>query len=213
MESTIFNGIYLVVDANTPLLSEKLEAALKGGINIVQLYNTHHPALPGLVNIINAICRLCHHYHVPVLVNNTWELIAQTELDGVHFDSIPENYAHIVQSPDRSFFIGLTCSNDLSLVKWAAVHQIDYISFCSMFPTVSAPTCTLVSFDSVRQAREMTTLPIFVAGGISLQNISRLSDLQIDGIALISGIMKSVDITETTKEYVSSLKKIILHAY
>jgi thiamine-phosphate pyrophosphorylase len=144
-----------------------------------------------------------------VLVDNAWELLEQTELDGVHFDSIPENYSYIVQSAGRPFYRGLTCTNDLSLVRWADTHQLDYISFCSLFPTVSAPTCTLVDFDSVRQARQLTSLPLFVAGGISLQNIHRLSGLPVDGIALISGIMAAADITGATKKYVSALNKII----
>ena len=208
----ISGGIYLIADAglDNKILLKKLDEALKSGVSVVQLYNTENE-LPGQVTDINFICNLCHQYHVPVLVNNNWALLSKTLLDGVYFDKIPANYNQIENTINKAFYKGITCSNDVSVIKWANDNQFDYISFCSMFPSTSADSCEIVSFETVKKARAITHIPIFVAGGINLNNINSLSGLPLDGIAVISGIMASSDIPTTTENYIAELNKITKH--
>lgn len=208
----ISGGIYLIADAelDKSILINKLTEALKSGVSIVQLYNTENKSRL-LMDTINTICNMCHQFHVPVLVNNDWNLLNGTLLDGVHFDKIPEDYEQIQKNINKDFFKGITCSNDLLVVKWATHHQFDYISFCSMFPSPSAGQCEIVSFNTVKKARTITDIPFFVAGGINLNNINRLSELPFNGIALISGIMSSADIPSSTKNYIHELHKITKH--
>ncbi|QNF32827.1 thiamine phosphate synthase [Adhaeribacter swui] len=202
----IFNGIYLIVDANLAegTLQNKLEQALKSGIHLVQLYNTENV----LESKIDFICVLCHAYQVPVLVNNNWPLLQTTLVDGVHFDGIPEDLAEIKQAVNKNFYKGITCSNDLAVVQWADENQFDYISFCSLFPSSTAGACEIVAFDTIQQARAITTLPLFAAGGIYLDNLNQLADLPLSGIAVVSGIMAAPDIAATTKKYVQELKNL-----
>ena len=77
----------------------------------------------------------------------------------------------------------------MDAVKWAAEHHVDYISFCSMFPSSSAATCEIVSYESVKKAAKIFDKPLFLAGGIYPGNIKQLKDLEYDGIAVISGII------------------------
>lgn len=208
----ISGGIYLIANAelDKSILINKLTEALKSGVSIVQLSNTENKSQL-LMDTINTICNMCHQIHVPVLVNDNWNLLNCTLLDGVHFDKIPEDYEQIQKNINKDFFKGITCSNDLSVVKWATHHQFDYISFCSMFPSPSANQCEIVSFNTVKKARTITDIPFFVAGGINLNNINRLSELPFNGIALISGIMSSADIPSSTKNYIHELHKIAKH--
>lgn len=208
----ITGGIYLIVDAELErnTLLDKLSEALKSGISVVQIYNTKNRS-SFLLETINAICTLCHEFTVPVLVNNDWQLLKETLLDGVHFDKIPEEYTHIKNNLNKNFLKGLTCSNNLEVIKWAANHHFDYISFCSMFPSRSAGSCEIVDFETVKKARALTNIPFFVAGGINLENISQLSELPLNGIAVISGIMASADISSSTKSYKNELDKLLNH--
>jgi thiamine-phosphate pyrophosphorylase len=205
----ISGGIYLVADAvfDFKLLKKKLGEALSSGIRIVQLYNTEKESSLSFSDI-NEICYLCHVYNVPVLVNNNWRLLNETLIDGVHFDAIPDNIQRIERDAGRQFYKGITINNDLSVVKWANNHQFDYISFCSMFESKTAETCEIVSFESVKKAREITNIPIFLAGGIYPDNINQLRELPFNGIAVISGIMASPDIPSATNNYITELNKI-----
>lgn len=199
-------GIYLVIDPSMEerVLFEKLEQVLKEEIAVVQLWDNW---LQGVQKerLIKKICDLCHSYQVPVFINNEWELVNSLPLDGVHFDSIPADYGKIKQRVLKDFKVGLTCNNDLSAVEWAEKNSLDYISFCSIFPSATSNSCELVSFETVEQAREITSMPIFLAGGIQLSNLTKLKGLDFDGIALVSGIMSSTNPAETTKQYLTQL--------
>ncbi len=205
----ITGGIYLIANAalEQELLLNKLNEALKSGVSIVQLYNTENESLVQSIDI-NLICSLCHQYKVPVLVNNNWSLLDRTLLDGVHFDKIPIDFEEIKNSINKNFLTGITCSNDLEIVKWANEQHFNYISFCSMFPSSTANSCELVAFETIKKAREITQIPFFVAGGINLTNINQLAALPVSGIAVISGIMGAIDIANTTQNYITELNKI-----
>jgi thiamine-phosphate pyrophosphorylase len=199
-------GIYLVIDPSMEerVLFEKLEQVLQEKIAIVQIWdNWPQGILKG--KLINKICDLAHNYQVPVFINNEWELLKSLPLDGVHFDTIPADYDKIKQRLSKDFKTGITCNNDLSIIKWAEENNLDYISFCSMFPSATSNSCELVSFQTVEQARKITSIPIFLAGGIQLSNIAKLKSLDFDGIALVSGIMSSINPAETTKQYLKLL--------
>lgn len=203
----ISGGIYLVVDPATgiDILLPQIKKAVEGGIEALQVWNNWNP---GQVKkeLITAICSIAHEKNIPVLINEEWQLLRITELDGVHFDSIPHDLQMIRQTLGRPIIAGLTCGNDMDIIRAAIKEQYDYISFCSMFPSESAGVCEIVSPETVRKARELTDMPIFLAGGINLDNIDTLTDTGMNGVALISAIMKSED----PKDSVLSFKKKLI---
>jgi thiamine-phosphate pyrophosphorylase len=77
-----------------------------------------------------------------------------------------------------------------------------------MFPTPSSPACEIVSLSTVKKARELTSMPIFVAGGITLLNIPELTDTGMDGVAVISGILKAADPQAAAADYKNIITKI-----
>jgi thiamine-phosphate pyrophosphorylase len=202
----INGGLYLVVDPalQLELILPKIKQAIAGGIDVLQVWN-NWSAGQNKQNIINAICNIAHASNIPVLINEEWQLLQTTQLDGVHFDNVPTEINAIRQAIAKPFIIGITCGNDLNRIKWANDNRLDYISFCSMFPSPSAGVCEIVKKETVIQARQLTPLPIFVAGGITLNNIEELEDISINGIALISGIMKADDAHATAKNFKEKL--------
>lgn len=188
-------------------LLEKLTGALEGnGIAAVQVWD-NFPASADNIDLINTICQICHRKEVPVFVNNRWQLLESSIADGVHFDEIPENLEEIKSSLDRNVQLGITCNNDLSIIKWADENNFDYVSFCSVFPSSTSNSCELVDFEVIRTARKLTSIPIFLSGGIRPENFERLQGLEFDGVAVVSGIMSSNDPTGATKEYYKLLLK------
>lgn len=207
----ITGGLYLVVDPfeGVEAVLPKVQKALTGGVNIVQIWNNFSPT-QNQEAFINAICAVAHQHKVPVLINNQWQLLLTTRLNGIHFDELPD-INHIRKVLDRPSIIGITCGNNLQRIHWANENNIDYISFCSMFPSSSAGVCEIVDRKTVLQARSMTNIPIFLAGGITLQNVNELSHCGADGVAVISGIMKAADPAASAQQFqlqLSSLKPI-----
>jgi len=206
--SRISGGVYLVIDPsmNEVELIEKLQQALEEGISAVQIWDNWAVSIDK-EKVIIRICNLCHAHQVPVLINNSWEMLHSLPLDGVHFDTIPENYDLIRRAIKKDFIIGLTCNNNLSDIEWAEMNQLNYISFCSVFPSTTSNSCDLVSFDTITKARKITSMPMFLAGGIQLNNIKELKGLDFDGIAIISGIMNSENPAQATQQYLKHLKE------
>jgi len=205
----ITGGLYLVVDPALGIdaLLPKVEQAIDGGIDVLQIWNnwSNHQ---NQQQIVAAICSLAHANDIPVIINEGWELVKDTALDGVHFDVIPSNLKYLRQTIGRPFICGITCGNDLTRVQWADENNMDYVSFCSMFTSPSAGVCEIVNKATVQHARQITSLPIFLAGGITLENINDLADTGMNGIALISAIMKADDPQTTSQAFKNKLKMI-----
>jgi thiamine-phosphate pyrophosphorylase len=202
----IESGLYLVVDPSMDqaMLFHKLQQVLEQKIAAVQIWD-HWDKKSNREFVIEKICEQCHAHHVPVMINNDWQLLNEFYLDGVHFDEIPNNLEEIKKNLGREFIAGITCNNDLSVVEWATQHKLNYISFCSVFPSSTSNSCDLVSFDTIRKARQITSLPIFLAGGIHLDNMNKLKELDFDGIAVISGIMNQDEPAQATIKYLAQL--------
>lgn len=196
------DALYLVVDPmpGPATTMPKIEAALEGGVDVIQLWNNWNPK-DSHETFVNALCERARQYQVPVLVNERWEWLRDLPLDGVHFDSIPENYHQIREVIKRPFLTGITCGNDLERIQWAVENNIDYISFCSVFPSSTANSCEIVRPDIIRQTRALTDMPIYVSGGVTCDNISTLLPLGINGVAIVSGIMSAEDPKAATRAF------------
>lgn len=200
-------GIYVVVDPKMEeeLLLRKLKAILTKEISAIQIWD-HFGSELEMASLIEKIHSLCEQSNTPLLINNHWKYAQDLGLNGVHFDEIPNEFEEIKSSLGRDVIYGLTCGNDLAKVQWAAENQIDYISFCSMFPSSSAGVCEIVSNETVRQAVEMFKNPIFLAGGIKLENLEELPKVDFYGVAVISDVMNADDPAKKIEEYYKILK-------
>ena len=203
-QKTITGGLYLVIDPcmKQKLLLDKLKRAIAGGIQVVQIWN-NWPAECNKLLFIKEIAGLCRPHQIPLLINEEWALLAQTnDLDGIHFDAVPSNISSIRETIDKPIITGITCSGNLEIVRWANAHGMDYISFCSMFPSPSAGSCDLVMPETVRMARTLTNLPVFVSGGITPENALALKQqIPFNGVAVISGLLSADNPTLQAQAY------------
>ncbi|MFP5042276.1 thiamine phosphate synthase [Parasediminibacterium sp. JCM 36343] len=204
---TIKQGLYLVIDPSMPLpiLVEKVAAALQGGVDIIQIWNYFKEGVDK-AEIIGSIVNLAHKNNVPVLINEDTSLLSL--VDGIHFDEIPPDFSRFKQSLGKHKIIGITCGNNFSKIEWAVENELDYISFCSVFPSKSVNTCDLVSRDIIQKTRAFTQMPIFLSGGIDLNNLPLLKDTGLDGIAVISGIMGTENPALSASAYKHALAQL-----
>ena len=207
-KKSIKAGIYLVVDPSMEELTllRKLQISLEKGIAAVQIWD-NFKNVTNVEGLVQKICTLCANHNTPVFINNRWEFLKTMDLDGIHFDEIPTQLEEIKKEINNEVLIGLTCGNNLDHVKWAADNQLDYISFCSMFPSPSAIDCEIVSQETVKKAAQIFDKPLFLAGGIAPENINQLDGLNYHGVAVISGIMNAAHPDEAINEYRKKLNK------
>ncbi|MEQ8553972.1 MAG: thiamine phosphate synthase [Cyclobacteriaceae bacterium] len=195
------SGLYLVVDPKMGMeyLESRVSAIVKGGISVIQVWD-HWDENQDKIAFITKLRSLAGD--VPVIINNDLGLALATNTDGVHFDQLDQ----VPDAIPEQLMIGVTLSDR---VDWESLNRrpVDYISFCSMFPSSSTDTCDLVDFQVVREAKEKFHGSVFASGGISLDNADQILDLGVSGIALISGLLKAKDPEKTTKAFVDKLIK------
>ena len=211
-QKKIEGGVYLVLDPameKSALLS-KLKETLEAGVSVVQIWNhwpddftTNHKK-----ELVEQIVACCSPFEVPVLINDEWELVTSTDLYGVHFDEIPEDFEDVIAEIGNEAILGITCSNNLEVIRWAEEHDFDYISFCALFPSPSVSSCEIVRPETIRKAREITQKPLFVSGGITAENLTELNELDINGVAVISGILGADSPGASTRNYTNALKTL-----
>lgn len=198
----IKGGVYLVLDPasldNDKL--QKVEQALQSGLAAIQLWD-HWNDVKDRHTVVQQVVKLARPFHVPVLVNENWELLTETDADGIHFDKPSENLSLIRGAIGKPLITGITCGNNLDTVQYAIDEKMDYISFCSVFPSGSANSCEWVKPATMAAARALTDMPIFAAGGITADNLHQILPTGLDGIAVINSIMKADDPAAVTSQF------------
>lgn len=207
-KQTIESGIYLIIDPSMDeeILFDKLNLIVKEKIAAIQIWDNFKEN-QNIEELLLKIHEITSLNNISLIINNCWEYLNQIPLDGIHFDEIPENFIQIKKEINCDFIAGITCNNELSTIEYAEENQFEYISFCSMFPSKTANSCEMVNFDTVQKAKSIFSGKIFLAGGIDLNTIKNLEELNYDGIAVVSGIMSAENPSHTIKEYQQKIKK------
>lgn len=199
--------LYLVID---PIIGMKeilprVKAALEGGVEIIQIWN-HWSENQSKEELIFSICTLAHAHHVPVIIHEHWQWLNTLPIDGVHLDTIPDNFDDIKRSINRPFLMGITCGNEEDKIQWAIENKLDYISFCSMFPSSTANSCELVRPEIVKNICDKNVIQVYVAGGVTVENTPSMMQLGVDGVAVVSGIMGAANPKQATELFKQALE-------
>jgi thiamine-phosphate pyrophosphorylase len=202
----ITGGLYLVIDPSpgAAFVLPKVRAALRGGASVLQIWNR---GLSGFdaVRFVQVVCACAAPFGVPVLINANLDLLKASGAHGLHLYDLTHTPAEVRVRAGRPVITGCTCGNDLDRVRNAVDLGVDYISFCSMYPSLSVNTCDLVSLETVRQARAIAACPIFASGGVTPENTTPLLESGADGIAVISGILSADDPESAARAYLRVL--------
>lgn len=202
----IEKGVYLVVD---PSYGEErvlsvTEASMLGGLDVLQLWASWKDDKKA-IDLGLRLKEIAERYSVPFLINNDLEVALKIGADGLHLDGTEPLPSRIRETMGSDSIVGVTCSTNIDKVLWAEKSEVDYISFCSMYPSSSVNECDIVPMKMVREARHRVSLPIFASGGINLLNAHEVLSAGADGIAVISTIMGADDPGGVTRQ----LKEIV----
>lgn len=171
--------LYLITE-DRPDLLEFLEAAIRGGVDIVQVRERTLPDGP-LLTVLRQVRELTRRLGVPFVVNDRPDLARLAEADYVHVgqDDLPVGEA-------RSFGVGVGQSTH-------AEHELDrteadYAGVGPVYATPTKATAAPVGLDYVRYAAENATLPWFAIGGIDETNVADVVAAGATRIAVVRAI-------------------------
>ncbi len=201
------SGLYLVVDPSIPEheLLLKLEGALRGGADVLQVWNPWEDRRKALA-LARKILRTSRKHGVPLIVDDDLQLAMEIGADGLHLEKYVMSPKEVRRALGADVIVGYTCGNDLEIAARADREEADYISFCAIFPSPSVQDCEIVPLEKVKEAKRRFRIPVFASGGITAENAHLVLKAGADGIAVISAIFKAPDAEQAARK----LKSIIV---
>jgi thiamine-phosphate pyrophosphorylase len=192
--------LYLVCDARS---DDFLDAALRGGVDLVQLRIKDTPA-EAIEPIARRFRQRCREHRALFIVNDHPELAAEVDADGVHLgqdDASPVEARRVV-GPER--LIGLS-THTPDQIDAVAGLPVDYIGVGPINETPTKPGRPAVGLELVGYAAARAPLPFFAIGGISTANVSAVREAGATRIAVVRALTDARDPTATARELRHSL--------
>ncbi len=199
--------LYLVTDYRIPFneLLEKTESALKGGVTIVQ-YRAKNMSTKDMCYEALKLRELCERYNALFLVNDRIDVALAVKSHGVHIgqDDMPLSLARKILPKDS--VIGVTVHNKEEAIK-AIEEGADNLGVGALFSTDSKDDATLMSMETLKEIKSVSNIPLYGIGGINTDNLKEEHLELLDGVAVISALLKASDIYEKSKEFLKILNK------
>lgn len=182
-----------------------LEAALKGGVSIIQLREKSCNTL-SFYNRALQTKTLCHAYRVPFIINDRVDIALAADADGVHIGQTDMPYRKARELLGATKIIGLSVSNKEQAIE-AENFKVDYIGISPIFNTATkkADLAPPLGIEGLRRIRSLFSKSIICIGGINNKNIADIIKNGANGVAVISAIANAKNPEKETK----NLKDII----
>lgn len=188
-------------------LYEQVEAALKGGVTLVQLREKDMPE-PEFEREALEIMQLCHDYNVPFIVNDRVMTALKIKADGVHIGQSDMSAAQARRILGKDCIIGVTAKTVEQAIK-AQADGADYLGSGAVFGTGTKKDARPMSREMLNAICESVSIPVVAIGGINNDNIAELAGCNIAGAAVVSGIFDNSDIEAATRRLRAGVVNII----
>lgn len=186
-------------------LAHDVESALKGGATCIQLREKELSDDDFLEEALE-IKSLCHRYNVPFIINDNVEVAIKSDADGIHIGQHDAEASEVRKLIGKDKILGVSAQTVEQAIK-AQADGADYLGVGAVFHTGTKLDADDVSYDTLKAICSAVSIPVVAIGGISMQNICKLSGSGIDGIAVVSAIFASQDIEKATVELRDEVKK------
>lgn len=174
---------------------QAVEQALTGGVTCLQLREKNLPEEIILETAI-ALKKLCQSYHVPLIVNDNYQIALKSGADGVHVGRTDTPVKEIRNYAGNDFIIGATAKTVQQALE-AEADGADYLGVGALFPSSTKPDAARMTPELVKQIKKAVKIPIVGIGGITEQNIHELAEYEFNGIAVVSAVFGAEDIQES----------------
>lgn len=194
----MIRGLYAITpdESDTARLMQKVQAALDGGIHLLQYRNKIADDALQLAQA-SALVNLCHSYQVPLIINDSVALCQQVNADGVHLGNSDTTITEARRILGNNKMIGASCYNDLSLARHAKNTGADYVAFGACFPSSTKPNAPRATPELFTLCRNALNIPCVAIGGITAENASVVIHAGADAIAVINALFQADDIAST----------------
>ena len=187
--------LYLVCGNQTGTF---LDAALRGGVDIVQLRmkDADDNAVLAAASRFRHACRA---HGALLIINDRPDLAAAAEADGVHVGQDDVAVAEARRSVGSRRLVGLS-THTPDQVDAAAQAGVDYIGVGPVNETPTKPGRPAVGLELVRYAACHATVPFFAIGGLGVPNIEAVREAGARRIAVVRALTEAADAEKVARD-------------
>jgi thiamine-phosphate pyrophosphorylase len=195
--------LILVTDPR-PDLASRVEAAVRGGVDVVQLREKRTSG-EELLSLAEELRGICARGGALFTVNDDIELARLSEAAGVHLgqEDEPVAKAREILGPDA--IVGRSAGT-VEEAREAVREGADYLGVGTVFATPTKPDADVKGLALVEEvAREGLPLPWFAIGGITPETAPEVAAAGAPGFAVVRAVLDAEDPEAAARELRSFL--------
>ena len=190
--------LYLVTNSDKYTEEEflkRIEDALKGGVDILQLREKEKTDLE-ILNLGKKVKKICDKYDIPLLIDDKPHL-AWALRCGVHVgaDDFPISLCRKLLGKEA--LIGATAKS-VEAAKKAQEDGADYLGVGAIFETKTHLKTKRTSFETFKKIKETVDIDVYAIGGLNIEIVDILKNSKADGICVVRAIMDAEDVYQTS---------------
>jgi len=202
--------LYAVTDRswlNGETMYSQVEKALKGGATFVQ-FREKTLDQDAFLAEAKEIKELCRQYMVPFVINDNVDIATAIDADGVHVGQSDMEAGSVREKLGKDKILGVSAQT-VEQAIFAEQKGADYLGVGAVFQTGTKADADDVSHETLKAICEAVKIPVIAIGGISMDNVMRLSGSGICGIAVISALFAQPDIERAAAELKKLIDKVV----
>ena len=193
--------LYAITDCtmDRETLLRSVEQAVAGGITILQ-YRPKLKDIPEMLEEANLLQEILHPKNIPLIINDYADVAKLIGADGVHLGQDDMNSEAVRDYLGAGFVMGLSVGNAEEL-KNLDVGIVDYMGCGAVYGTnTKSDAGDAIGVSGFKKLRNSVLIPTVAIGGITYENAGAVIDAGADGIAVISQLFRSDDITQSARD-------------
>lgn len=176
---------------------DSAKLALDCGIRLIQLRMKQASEVE-MLNTAYILKEECDKYGAKLIVNDNADLALKIGANGVHIGQNDEAISIVRNKIKENQIIGMTCNTKEQILK-AIEQKADYIGLGPYrFTNTKQNLSPILGIEGYRNLD--CDIPIYAIGGIRLEDVEKLSQTKVYGIALSSLILESKEPEKLIKE-------------
>lgn len=193
--------MYFITDSTNYSEKEflcRVEEACKGGVTLIQLREKDRTTREYL-SLAEKVREITMRYDIPLIIDDRVDVALAVNAEGVHVgqSDMPVRIARQLMGNDK--IVGATAKTVPQAVE-AYEQGADYIGVGAIYPTTTKVKTVLTSVDTLKEIVKAAPIKVNAIGGLNKDNIHVLKDSGIDGICVVSAIMKADNPRVAAKE-------------
>ena len=179
-------------------LYQQVESALKGGVTCVQLREKELDEEAFLKEAFE-LHDLCKKYNVPFFINDNVDIAIRCHAEGIHVGQEDMAVAQVRQRVGDEMMIGVSVHSVEEALE-AVRHGADCLGVGAAFSTHTKEDVDVLPEGMMKAICDAVDIPVVAIGGVNAATMPRLSELNVDGAAVVSAIFAADDIEAATRE-------------